>query len=344
MRTEKKPVTISEALDPERQANVENVSAHRRQGGSENAAAMLVLVTLLWGVSFPLTKGWLNADSRHLCPGGTVGSALTLIALRMIGALSILAIFKPRIFLTPTRREFVIGLCIGFMNFGGFALQVLGQDLTTPALSAFLTSLGSAWVPIVALLLFRVPIVGVTMLGLGVAIVGAGILAGVDREGIWMLGWGERLTLLASAAFAVMIVVLDRWGKQVRTGSLTVGFLTGTGLPALLLATVWAGSGSGISPWLHWTAAMLHDREALTNVCLLTVFCSVLTFHWMTSYQPRVPAARAALIYLLEPLWAAAFSIAWGYDDLTARLMLGGGLILVGNLLVELPGWIRARK
>jgi drug/metabolite transporter (DMT)-like permease len=63
-------------------------------------------------------------------------------------------------------------------------------------------------------------------------------------------------------------------------------------------------------------------------------------FHWMNVYQPRVSAGRAALIYLLEPVFAAAFSVAWGYDALTARLFLGGSLILGGNLLIEIPYWV----
>ena len=52
-------------------------------------------------------------------------------------------------------------------------------------------------------------------------------------------------------------------------------------------------------------------------------------------------AGRAALIYLLEPVFAAAYSIAWGLDVLTLRLVTGGVLILGGNLLVELPLWLR---
>jgi drug/metabolite transporter (DMT)-like permease len=56
-----------------------------------------------------------------------------------------------------------------------------------------------------------------------------------------------------------------------------------------------------------------------------------------------VPAHRAALIYLLEPVFAAAFSVAAGLDEVTPVLVAGGALILGGNLLVEVPGWLRAR-
>jgi drug/metabolite transporter (DMT)-like permease len=77
------------------------------------------------------------------------------------------------------------------------------------------------------------------------------------------------------------------------------------------------------------------------DVLLLTLLSTILATHLMNTYQPRVPASRAALIYLLEPVFAAALSVAVGHDAVTGRLLLGGALILGGNALVELPLWIR---
>ena len=61
----------------------------------------------------------------------------------------------------------------------------------------------------------------------------------------------------------------------------------------------------------------------------------------MNVYQPQISANRAALIYLLEPVFAAMFSVALGHESFTLYLFIGGSLILGGNLLVELPGWLR---
>ncbi|MBY0232080.1 MAG: DMT family transporter [Gemmataceae bacterium] len=56
----------------------------------------------------------------------------------------------------------------------------------------------------------------------------------------------------------------------------------------------------------------------------------------MNEYQPKVPASRAALIYLLEPIFSALFSMAWGHDEPSWLLLWGGILVLAGNLVVEL--------
>jgi len=77
------------------------------------------------------------------------------------------------------------------------------------------------------------------------------------------------------------------------------------------------------------------------NVLLLAAFPTILAFGMLTHFQPRLDATRAALIYLLEPIVAAVYaSLAVGHR-LTASAILGGALILVANIVVEL---IAARR
>jgi drug/metabolite transporter (DMT)-like permease len=299
---------------------------------------MLVLATLCWGLSFPLVKNWQQAAVN--CPGGEILATLSLIAVRMILAVALFALVQPRLFWRPSWREHKIGLVIGLVNFVGLVLQVGALTSTSPALSGFFTSLASAWVPLLALLFLGLRVSGATWLGLSLGIAGAAVLA-IDPEHSWALGRGEGITLIASVVFAVAILMIDRLGRTVAPGHLTVSFLAAMGLPALLLTLLGAASGPGLDVWGAWLFAMLSDRSILLDVGLLTLLCTVLAFHWMAVYQPRVEAGRAALVYLLEPVFAAAFSILWGLDDLTLQLLLGGLLILGGNFLVELPLLVR---
>jgi drug/metabolite transporter (DMT)-like permease len=302
---------------------------------------MLVVITLLWGLSFPLTKNWQIAAQD--CPGGEWVASMTLVALRMFFALVLLAIFQPRLFFAASGREFRIGLLLGLLNSLGFGLQVVGLAWTTPALSAFITSLASAWVPLLMLALFGLSVHRLTLMGLGLGIAGAAVL-GLDTSKEMALGVGEALTLLSTVFFALMIVLLDRLGRNVESAHFTVAFLTGTGLPALVLTLLIVATRSETAIWLAWTAVKLQDPWIFKDVVLLTVLCTVLTFHWFNVYQPHVTASRAALIYLLEPVFASMFSILWGLDFASSRLILGGALIIGGNLLVELPGLLRRRK
>ncbi len=310
-------------------------------GSPRHAVMMLIVSTVLWGGSFPLTKYWQNHTQD--CPGGPAIASLTLLASRTAIALVIFAILKPTLFTLPNRRALGIGCLLGFINFLGCFFQVLGLAWTTPTLSGFITSLASAWVPLLAFFLFRLSIARTTVLGIAVGIAGAALLE-IDSSAPWVVEAGEMLTLLASVLFAFVILLLDRFGRNMESSHLTLGFVAMTGLPALLLAPVWAHATCGVSAWVDWLSSSMQNSGLVLDVIALTLFCTVLAYHWMTSYQPRVPASRAALIYLLEPLWAAAFSIGWGYDSISLRLILGGGLILGGNLLVELPLWLRTRR
>jgi drug/metabolite transporter (DMT)-like permease len=308
---------------------------------------MLVVVTLLWGLSFAWMKNWQEAAQG--APGGPLLAALTLIALRMPLALLVLAAWQPRLFSAPTRREYASGALIGVTFTGGFVLQVWGLNWTTPALSAFVTSLCSAWAPLLAWACLGVAVSRLNLLGLAVALSGTAVLglkfdgwAGPKTDGAWPLGPGEALTLLASLLFALELLQLDRLGRRVNSAHLTAGFLGTAAVLAGAAAIVVAARGPGLGEWVAWVGDMLSRPAVLRDLVLMTLLPTVLAFHWMNVYQPRVPVSRAALIYLLEPVFSAAFSVWWQHDRLTPPLLLGGGLVLAGNLLVELPRWLSA--
>jgi drug/metabolite transporter (DMT)-like permease len=323
------------------QLTQEDASVHSAPRTGRNATWMLVLITSMWGFSFTLMKNW--QDAAEGCPGGAIVAGLTMVALRMFLALVVLGVFLPRLFRDPTRREFMIGLLLGGINSLGFVFQVTGLAWTSPALSAFVTSLASAWVPLLMLALFRLPVHRLTLAGLMVGIAGAGVL-GIHTSLKLAFGWGEMLTFISTWFFALMIVLLDRLGRGVESAHFTVAFLAGTGIPPLIINGVILVGRSETSHWINWTTTMLSNPPIWRDLILLTLLCTVLPFHWFNVYQPRVAASRAAVIYLLEPVFASIISIAWGHDVISARLILGGGLILAGNALVEVPAWFRTFK
>ena len=92
-------------------------------------------------------------------------------------------------------------------------------------------------------------------------------------------------------------------------------------------------------PWLVFTL-------------LLTVLCTIGSFSLMNAWQPKITATEAGLIYCVEPIFGtlmacflpALFS-AWAaihYPNETATwaLLLGGGLITLANILLQVrpPG------
>jgi drug/metabolite transporter (DMT)-like permease len=302
---------------------------------------MLVLACVCWAAFFSLGKNW--QEAAHACPGGQLLASLTLLGLRTVIALAVLAAVRPRLFLKPTRREIAIGSLLGALNCLGNILQVWGLASTSPALSGFFTSLASLWVPILALVCLRLPVAGATWAGLFLGMAGLAVL-GINRGESWGLGFGDGLTVLASFAFATFILSLDRLGRGVNSSHLTLVLIGAAGLPTLFLAVGVAAWRGELVPWLHWLLAVLRQPAVARDVVLLTLLSTILATYLMSTYQPRVTASRAALIYLLEPVFAAALSVVVGHDAVTGRLLLGGGLILGGNALAELPRWARGLR
>src|SRR5437899_1991791 len=79
------------------------------------ASWMLIVVTLLWGLSFVLMKSWQN--QAEACPAGVVLSSCTLIAWRMLIALVMLALVAPGLFRQSSLKEHAVGALIGSVFF-----------------------------------------------------------------------------------------------------------------------------------------------------------------------------------------------------------------------------------
>jgi len=306
------------------------------------AALMLVVACACWGTFFSLAKNWMGA-ANETCPGGPLVGSLTLLGIRPILALSVFAIVRPGLFLQPTRREWLLGASLGLLNFAGNVLQVWGLSSASPAVSGFFTSMASLWVPVIALVVLRMPVAGATWLGLALGVAGLAAL-GIDTSQGFSLGQGEVLTATSSLVFAMVILGLDRAGRRVRSEQFALPLIAIGGLPGLPLAAGISAYQSGLDAWIDWLGTMLSDPSLLRDVVLLTLFSTVIGTYLLTTFQPRVPASRAALIYLLEPLFAAVISVLMGHDQVTLRLLVGGLLILGGNVLAAAPAWFLQRS
>ena len=80
------------------------------------------------------------------------------------------------------------------------------------------------------------------------------------------------------------------------------------------------------------------------NLLLLTAFSTLGAYGLLTFFQPRLDPTRAALVYLLEPVVAAAYAYAATGRGLTATGLAGAVLILAANGLVEVLMARRGRR
>ena len=280
---------------------------------SRRAVLVLTAVNLLWGSTFFLTKRSLEALGTGWAPW---------LALRFLaGAAATLLVFRPRLEALRSGALWRDAFWIALPTSAGFALQSAGIPGVSPATSAFLTSLYVPFTPLAAWLLFRTR--PSRSLAVGLVVAGAGLWLITAPDGVGRLGRGELLSAACGAAFAVQIVLVGRLAPRHDAGALTSAMALIQALGFLLLAL--CGDGLPVS-------RALGDPWAWGPLLYMGVVVNVFAFWAMNRFQHRLDASHAAVVYALEPLFAAAFSALWAGERFGPIALLGAVLVVGANL------------
>lgn len=273
-------------------------------GTQNQATGALVVAAFLFGSTFLVVQ---HAVDR--------ASVLPFLAVRfLIGAALLWPVARRR---PPSAHEFGHGLAAGSCLLVGFLLQTAGLRSTTSSTSAFITYLLVVFVPLITSLIARTWPPMSVMLGVGLAVVGLLLLSG----GIDHFGGGEWLTLGCALAFALHIVVLGRTAGRNDPIRLTFWQLLTVGAACVVPGLFTGGYGFALSVWL--AAAFCGVGATAVGFC-----CMV----WA---QRVVTEARAAIVLLLEPVFAALLGYAAG-ERLGVGGLLGALFILSAVLCTEL--------
>lgn len=276
----------------------------------------LTFNSFIWGTTFVVIKSAL-ADA----------SPLVLILLRFaIAAPLLLFIFGRR---TPLRVPGLAraGGIIGLFLAAGYAFQTIGLQYTTPAKSAFVTALSVVLVPLLVVLVFRSRLRLWAVAGVGAAALGMFFLTVPPGE--FTIARGDLLTLVCALAFAGHIVAVGHYAPRYSFAGLAV-WQVAAALVLTGLAVPLAGSTGWETLHLEWSG-----RLALA-LGVTAVLATALAFSLQTWAQQSTSPTHTAILYSLEPVFAALTSYVFAGEHLQRRELLGAGLILAGVLLAEL--------
>lgn len=273
------------------------------------AEGALVAAAFLFGTTFPLVHDALE----DVTPFGYLVLRFA-IAVVVLAPFAVVIVRRDR---TERRSMIRVGVVAGLLLFGGYAAQTVGLQYTTPSTSAFLTGLFVIFTPFVEAVVERTWPARRVVLSALLATVGLYLLTGADLA----LGRGELYTLLCALIFAVWIVYQGRHVATVHPipfTTLQMATLVIVGIPAAMRQ----GLGD-LSP-TAWFA-----------IVFTGIACSAVALSLQLWGQRRIPAARAALILLLEPVFAGLISFVDG-ERLGAVELLGAAVILGSIVLAEL--------
>jgi drug/metabolite transporter (DMT)-like permease len=287
---------------------------------SRRADAVLVTITAFWGVTFVVVK-----DAVVLA------DPFTFLALRFsLGAALLTAVAWRAV---RGRALLLAGSGLGVLLFVGFAAQTSGLQFTTPSRSAFLTGLSVLLVPFLSIAFHRRRPPPASLVGVVLALGGLWALAGGVDGASSSLWKGDALTLLCALAFALHITLIENLARTHPAAPLVAVQLWTV---ALLSLVTLSGLGSRLQPTpALWSAVLITGVGGSAVALLLQAWA-----------QARTTAVRAALVYALEPVFAAAYSVALGRESMGLRELTGGGLIVLGVLVSELGalGWAQVLR
>jgi drug/metabolite transporter (DMT)-like permease len=271
--------------------------------------AALVVVTAVWGYTFVPMK-----DAIAVYP------LFAFLAVRfLIASLTLAVPAAPRL-RSLGRGGAVAGTSLGLLLALGYWLQTAGLERTTVSSAGFITGLYVVFTPLLGLLLFRTRVGRAVWLGVALALVGLAMLSGVGAGD----PLGDLLVLLGSAAYSLQIVLLERYAPRYDAVAFTqaemLAACAGFSVVAVALGQLEVPHG-----WTVWGALIVTG-----------VFASALGFFVQTWAQRRLSAARTALAFAMEPVWAGIFGF-WLAGDRLGALGWGGCAVIMAGIVVAEP-------
>ncbi|MFT4414145.1 DMT family transporter [Fredinandcohnia humi] len=281
----------------------------------------LLFVALIWGSTFVLVQ---NAIS-FLEPMTFNGIRFFIAGLFLF---IWLVLFYRDQLRAINKKLLLSGFIMGVWLFGGYALQTIGLLYTTSSKAGFITGLSVILVPLFSFLLLKQKPKMNAVMGVAIATVGLYLLT---MAGTFSVNQGDVLVFFCAISFALHIIFTGKYTSLFPTLLLTVTqIFTVAGLSILssLLFEDWKAA---------FSLEILSKNEVMLALIVTSLFATAIAFLLQTKFQQFTTPTRVALIFAMEPVFAAITAYYFADERLTYFAIIGCLCIFIGMILAELP-------
>ncbi len=275
----------------------------------------LVLLAALWGASFLFMR-----------LGAPAFGPVALAAVRVgLASLMLLPLLASRGQLGELRAHWRGLLLVGALNSAvPFALFSFAALSITAGLSSIVNATTPLWTAVVAFVWLRQGLTRWRALGLVIGFAGVAFLAwdkasfkpGADHSGFW--------AVLACALATLCYGVAANATKRLLSGVPPLVVATGSQAAAALMLALPAA-------WL-WPVT-LPGAVAWGAVAALAALCTALAYLLYFRLMSRVGPTNAVSVTFLIPLFAMLWGALFLREAVTAQMVAGGAIVLVGIAL-----------
>jgi len=281
-----------------------------------HAELMLLLMTVVWGATFLFTKIGLEFSSPYV-----------YLLLRFIVAISLVLIFFGKHLKNINTKITKQGIFLGLLFGLGFTLQTTGLELTEIQKSAFITGLTVALTPFAFRLISKRRISTYAQIGVVIATYGLYIFTDPSLDNF---NKGDFLTLLSTFCWAFFISYLDKFtkGEEGFSDMISLVFMQMVGAVIVIIIAYIIFE----FPDLKFEM----NNDLILSVLFNGIIASFVLMIVHTKYQRYTTAVKAALIFSMEPIFAAIFAMIFIQEFLNSDEYLGAAVMLFGVLFSEL--------
>jgi drug/metabolite transporter (DMT)-like permease len=242
------------------------------------------------------------------------------LATRFTLATLVMIAIRPQVLSAINKQTLFRGSVLGVMLGLAYITQTIGLDLTTAAITGFLTGLYVVFTPLLFWFVFKKKVDKKVIVGTTLALTA---LLFISFNGI-SIDPGQIWLITCALLFAGHIIGLSFWSNAKDIYPLTV---------------IQLAAGSVVC----WLGALPDGYQPPPNtfvwgtVVFTAVFATAMAFLIQTWAQSIMDPSRVAIILTGEIVFAAVIAVAVGQEVLAARTIIGGVLIVVAMLIVEWP-------
>jgi len=284
--------------------------------GKYSSDVLLLLTAIIWGLAFVAQR----AGMEHIGPFAFNGIRF---ALGSISLLPLIYFQKKRDNTSQTiksrRLLYFGGLFAGLVLFAGASFQQIGIVYTSAGNAGFITSLYVLIVPVLGLF-WNHKVSAQLWIGAILAVVGLFYLSVNER---FIISLGDGLVFISAFFWAGHVLIIAKYSRA--TNSLFLALIQ-----------------FGVCSILSLTTSLIIETttiDDITSAAIPILYGGVMSvgvaYTLQIFAQKKAHPSNAAIILSLESLFAAIGGWIILNEQLTNRLLIGGGLMLAGVIISQ---------
>lgn len=274
---------------------------------------LFLLTTVIWGFGFLVVKNLTNRETPvyFILSGRFVLGLATLTVFRKLAK-------SPKL----SAKEALRGAICGTALFAAFATQTWGTTMTTPAKNGMLTGTYVLFVPLFLTALER-KIRWRPFVDAAICAVGLFVFFEVYRD-TSSFNLGAIFSLISGGFFAIHFLATERLTSRFEPLNSATAQLATVAVLAILCSTAFERDKIDL--------ASIATSRSVAEFLYLGVISTGFAYWSQVLAQSKLEATVISVVACLESIFAVVFSIIFGYETLSAGIVVGTLIVLVATV------------